>query len=410
MPRTLLLADDSVTIQKVVGISFANEDIILVTVSNGTDAIAKARELKPDIVLADVVMPGKNGYEVCEALKSDPALRHIPVLLLTGTFEAFDEERARSVGADGHITKPFEAQALVDTVNARLDVPRAAPAKTAEPPRAASAPAAADEPFDFLEEEPTAPSALSADAGRTTLLMGSEVSLAASDDAFGFDGPEVADDAFQLDEEPFGRVTALQFDDGDDGDRTQFSAPSASSDTSRPLAGPGGNDVTRVLAGAAAAKGAVASFDDSALDDMFGDELAAAAPPVAPRIIAFDAPSAEFEHDDLVDAFEDEPPLARQEHEPIAAFAQLDEDPYADTLAQAIPLGMAAGATPDLSPLLRQQLHETLEKMAWEAFGDVAERIVREALARVEEVAWEVIPRMAEAMIQEEIRKLKGEE
>ncbi len=120
MPKTLLLADDSVTIQKVVGISFANEDVALLTVDNGDDAIARARETRPDIVLADVVMPGMNGYEVCEAIKSDPQLRSTPVLLLTGTFEAFDEERAARAGADGHITKPFEAQALVDQVNARL--------------------------------------------------------------------------------------------------------------------------------------------------------------------------------------------------------------------------------------------------------------------------------------------------
>ena len=65
-------------------------------------------------------MPGKTGYEVCETVKRDPTLRHIPVLLLAGTFEAFDEDRAREVGADGHITKPFEAQALVDRVNELL--------------------------------------------------------------------------------------------------------------------------------------------------------------------------------------------------------------------------------------------------------------------------------------------------
>ncbi len=83
MPKTILLADDSVTIQKVVAISFASEDVTVLTVDNGDDAIAKAREIRPDIVLADVVMPGKNGYEVCEAFKADPGLRHIPVLLLS---------------------------------------------------------------------------------------------------------------------------------------------------------------------------------------------------------------------------------------------------------------------------------------------------------------------------------------
>ena len=116
MPKTLLLADDSITIQKVVAITFANEDFKITSVDNGEDAITKARELKPDIILADVVMPRKNGYEVCDAVKGDPGLKHIPVLLLAGTFEAFDEGRARAVAADGHISKPFESQALIDRV------------------------------------------------------------------------------------------------------------------------------------------------------------------------------------------------------------------------------------------------------------------------------------------------------
>jgi CheY-like chemotaxis protein len=120
MPKSLLLADDSITIQRVVGITFANEDFSITTVDNGEDAIAKARQLKPDIILADVIMPKKNGYEVCQAVKTDPQLRHIPVLLLAGTFEAFDENRARDAGADGHITKPFESQALIDKVNSLL--------------------------------------------------------------------------------------------------------------------------------------------------------------------------------------------------------------------------------------------------------------------------------------------------
>ena len=94
MSKTLLLADDSVVIQKLVGLSFANEDVEIVTTDNGDDAVVMALDLKPDIVLADVVMPGKSGYEVCEAIKQNPALAHIPVLLLTGTFEAFDDARA----------------------------------------------------------------------------------------------------------------------------------------------------------------------------------------------------------------------------------------------------------------------------------------------------------------------------
>ncbi len=168
MPKTLLLADDSVVIQKLVGLSFANEDIELVTTDNGDDAITRAREISPDLVLADVVMPGKNGYEVCATIKNDPKLAGVPVLLLTGTFEAFDEERARQVGSDGHITKPFEAQALVDRVSELLarGIESAAPAGQPAAPQATSPAAAAapnvaaappvppaDDAFDFFDDD-----------------------------------------------------------------------------------------------------------------------------------------------------------------------------------------------------------------------------------------------------------------
>ena len=166
MGKTLLLADDSVTIQKVVGISFASEDIAITTVDNGDDAIAKARELRPDVILADVVMPGKSGYEVCEAVKADPSLQHIPVLLLTGTFEAFDEARASTAGAAGHVAKPFEAQTLVERVKDLLsqpaatvtEAPPAAAPASPEPLAAAPAPAAAeaDNAFDFFDDPPQA--------------------------------------------------------------------------------------------------------------------------------------------------------------------------------------------------------------------------------------------------------------
>jgi len=134
MPKTLLLADDSVTIQKVVGITFANEDVELVTVDNGDDALVRARQLKPDLVLADIGMPGLDGYALCGAIRKDPNLAHTPVLLLTGTFETYDEEKARQVGANGYISKPFEAQALVDRVFAMLAESAARPPAPVAPP------------------------------------------------------------------------------------------------------------------------------------------------------------------------------------------------------------------------------------------------------------------------------------
>jgi CheY-like chemotaxis protein len=132
MSRKLLLADDSITIQKVIGITFANEDYQLTVVDNGDAALQKARLNPPDLVLADVFMPGKNGYELCAAIKMDPALAHVPVLLLSGTFEPFDEQKARDAGADSWISKPFESQALIERVEGLLSRPR--PVAPVSPP------------------------------------------------------------------------------------------------------------------------------------------------------------------------------------------------------------------------------------------------------------------------------------
>jgi CheY-like chemotaxis protein len=122
MSYKLLLADDSITIQKVVGIIFANEDYELTVVDNGNDALGKARQIVPDVILVDALMPGKSGYEVCNEVRQDPVTRNIPLLLLVGAFEPFDEEKARNSGADDHISKPFESQNLIEKVKKLIDL------------------------------------------------------------------------------------------------------------------------------------------------------------------------------------------------------------------------------------------------------------------------------------------------
>ncbi|HLL74736.1 MAG TPA: response regulator [Pyrinomonadaceae bacterium] len=113
--HTLLLADDSLTVQKVVSLTFADEGMQVLTASGGEEALAALGETVPDVLLADVHMPAPNGYELCARVKRDPRTSHVPVLLLVGTFEPFDEAEARRVGADGVLTKPF--QSIRDLVN-----------------------------------------------------------------------------------------------------------------------------------------------------------------------------------------------------------------------------------------------------------------------------------------------------
>jgi CheY-like chemotaxis protein len=116
MPKKILLADDSITIQKVVELTFSDGDYEVTAVNNGAKAVQKLAEMRPDIILSDIIMPEKNGYEVCEYVKSHPEFRNIPVVLLTGTFEPFDPDRAEKAGCDAVVTKPFESQSLIHKV------------------------------------------------------------------------------------------------------------------------------------------------------------------------------------------------------------------------------------------------------------------------------------------------------
>ncbi len=120
MTRKLLVADDSATIQTVVNLTFAEEDVQIEAVSSGDQALERTKRIKPDIVLADVFMPGFSGYEVCERIKADPELRHIPVVLLVGTFEPFDRDEAERVKFDGYLTKPFDTSELIETVRSLI--------------------------------------------------------------------------------------------------------------------------------------------------------------------------------------------------------------------------------------------------------------------------------------------------
>ena len=127
--KRILVADDSVTIQKVIALTFADEPFEVQSVGTGSEALELVKSWKPDIVLADVIMPQMNGYELCKAVKQVEEAGSVPVLLLAGTFEAFDEEEAKSVGADDFITKPFESGELIEKVKMLMgDVPAAPPA------------------------------------------------------------------------------------------------------------------------------------------------------------------------------------------------------------------------------------------------------------------------------------------
>lgn len=558
MPRTLLLADASVTMRKVVEMSFASEDVVVTTADNGDEAIAKARSERPDVLLVNVGIPGTDGYDVCAAVKSDPTLAHVPVLLLTGAFEPFDEERARQAGADARIMKPFESQALVDQVNALL-------ARAPQPQATPSAPQAPEAPpeqsFEFFDDVAPPPAAEAAPD------LGAAPDLDADDDLEPLELEPVAVDpnsdlaevsAIELEpmvEEPepsLAPEAEIEWSPEALGATPPLGSPAPPTETtfaeaapdgaSSPLAAPtplrapeeselaathlfGDEDLPASVPPAGAEE--VASPED-ALDLDFspppldatpppdleaagppgpgGPELAAEPPPEERDPIAdtvppapFSDPLASLQPEELVEEAVLDPAAARGHDvsssdlgdplaqgpgpgpegpeappweateaepgeasapdwadarpasldlpspgtvEPPASAAEFDwdaapeprsapeaawspEPPAFRTAAgseepAAAPAGPAGPAEPVPSPaevptprapgIRDSVLHDRLEKLAWEAFGDVSDRIVRDAVARIEAIAWEVIPQMAEALIREEIRRLKGED
>lgn len=121
MGSKLLLADDSITIQKVVELVLADEGFEIKSVNNGEEALHIIRNFKPDIVLADIDMPKINGYQLCEKIKTHSETKDIPVILLSGAFEPVDEDLVKQVKADGYIIKPFESQELLNKINSTIN-------------------------------------------------------------------------------------------------------------------------------------------------------------------------------------------------------------------------------------------------------------------------------------------------
>jgi CheY-like chemotaxis protein len=191
----ILVADDNSNIQKMVGLALKDHGIDVVAVGNGEAAVRKISDIRPDLVLADVFMPVRNGYEVCKYVKDDPSLAHIPVILLVGAFDPLDEQEAQRVGADGVLKKPFvPPDPLISMVKSALvragvahagftpakpvpeapvEVPEPAPSRNANPNVAAKPePPLPDFDTSFVEEVPARPVALTIDSGKQPVAFG----------------------------------------------------------------------------------------------------------------------------------------------------------------------------------------------------------------------------------------------
>ena len=325
MPRTLLLADDSQVIHGLVERGLAGQDIILIASREGSDAIEIARSLRPDIVLADVNLPGINGYEVCEALKQSPELRGVPIVLMTGAFDPYDPAKARAVGADDHITKPFEADILVECLRTQLS--ESDPNLRLDP---------------LLTDDLQPPKEMTKKMAQST----APTRTAHPDSSAPNQESRLEDDLDLLDVLPLPKDDLLE-DEFEEGELIGDPFDNSSSIPS--------------------------SIPSSTLSPAPSTLSPAPSTPSLDEGFDFGAPISPLSADP-------EPP-------------QVVEVPQ-------------AGPAP--SARFRQEIHDSIEEVATEAFADYPETLVKTLVERFEAIAWEVIPRLAETLIQEEIRRMKS--
>ena len=194
----ILVADDNSNIQKMVGLALKDQGIDVVAVGNGEAAVRKISDVRPDLVLADVFMPVRNGYEVCKYVKEDSTLSHIPVILLVGAFDPLDEQEAQRVGADGVLKKPFVPPdpliSMVKSALARAGVSLGPPAVEKAPDAAQAAKFALPPPAKLPEAEPealpddfpTPPQHLKIAAGQEPVAFGSMLETEDAEDPVAF--------------------------------------------------------------------------------------------------------------------------------------------------------------------------------------------------------------------------------
>jgi CheY-like chemotaxis protein len=425
MPKKILLADDSLTIQKVVELTFSDSDYELTCVSNGQKALDRLRDDRPDLILADVVMPEKNGYEVCEAIKSNPATARIPVMLLSGTFEPFDRERAERIGADAIVSKPFDSQQLIAQVEALLDRPPSRGSSAASEPASMKVPVTAPEatspeseeaPFDvgFSAEDFTAAiripprgldpfeeeygkgdvdSAIEAfERSRPEPAIGGETAEIASAEPPPSDAPEEGGReplAQWLRDEPEKAAEGLPFPHEEESPETEI-------DTE-----------------------ATVSIASLALPDRPADEAPTAEIPqqtVAMKLPPVEEPLPDSEEsasddDDLFERAEEESP--RVTMEPPAAAPE-SPHPIEAAPAAEVPHDIEMLAQTSSIPELTQMLSSVAKSAGGDLSDDQIEKLARRVVEKlsdriVREIAWEVIPDMAEIVIKRRIKELEAD-
>jgi CheY-like chemotaxis protein len=401
MSRTILLADDSLTIQKVVELTFADTEYEVVAVSSGDDLLQRLPEVRPDLVICDVIMPGRDGYDVCQEIKSSSDFLHLPVILLTGTFEPFDRDRAIAVGCSEIITKPFEAKKLVDAVE-RLAATPAAPPPTAVDtqsigPEDLSAPDADNELDDTEISQEFGPGKVVAEDAAAA----DPVDEIAVDDPPAVQAVEPPQEEFELG----GDIGGLELDTTE---LPEVEAPleigelgESTPDPAKTLAA---EDFAAIME-----PEEVGTFDDGAEPVLTEEPFIDAGPEDEPFPSADEdeesAPPKEVETDNsMTTPIDVAAVMANHQPEVVPAMSNEVEEPSNDAKDDADTQDFGDKPPGQTAP----------EETAGIGLSDddvdrIARRLLELASDRIEHIAWDVIPDMAEVVVRERMRELEAD-
>jgi len=424
MPKKLLLAEDSLTIRKVFELALSRSDIAITAVDNGEDAVRLAGEIFPDLVVADLTLPGKNGFAVAAELRAMEKTEKIPVLILSGTLVPLDEARFKASGARGVLFKPFESRELLENIERILR--EGTPAPESRKPQEAPA---ADERWDFSDvmdevEAETGKSAAPAPTAREGLLPGAilpgeaRTSPAFNEFDVSIDEIEGGTRDFSAEPHPATPVQKVEHMDRD----LPVDSPPPVTDLS-----PAMDEVEEIEeiehleeVEVPLPPADVVSTETPASLRIF--PAATAQPVTGEPVPAVDeplpAPPAVAEPAVMQPAVA-EPAVP----EPAAAVPSWAEHALDESHPSPPPSLIAppdAGSRPGdaelreffagrAAEIFRAVASEAVEKVMWEMTDRLAAEFSAKLRESVEAVAWEVIPSTAEALIREEIARIRGQ-
>ncbi len=409
MSKTILLADDSLTIQKVVELTFSDTDFEVIATSSGNELLERLPSSGADIVICDTIMPGIDGYGVCQGIKSEPSTLHIPVILMTGTFEPFDRDRALAAGCSEIITKPFEARNLVETVKKLVSGQGvAAPAAEAHPGSVAppefgdvvtppDLPTSADslpipdqagsEFGTMLSHPPDAPAEV------TSQPQGEELDFTST----GFAEMEAAGS------EPAPVVIpehGLEFDASmptepviEEPDTTAL----PEMETTQPIPAVDFDE-------------AVDPFDASAPGMFAQSEKEEVAPAVEePPTPELDVLVETAPEPEPYEAPEPEPEVLEPTETEIFVDSKVEFNDYAADTDPVVETAPEPAVMPPFDGSVEELSESPVGQLSDADIDRIARRVVELAADRLEKIAWDVIPDMAEIVVRERVRELEDE-